>query len=204
MAPNVPESYLKARQEQIINAAVACFSRKGFHQTTMKDICEEAGLSPGAVYNYFPGKEDIVARCAEMSLQRNMEMFASTSGKGTVEAFKDVLHMLFSLLKQDNIDQAFNFDLELWAESTRNPKVREALHKNEEGNLKVLTEMVVAGQEQGIFNPYVDALSFARLLFSIFAGFEVQMASNPNLDVDSYKAVVESLIDGTLVNKRNP
>jgi len=201
MAPNVPESYLKARQEQIINAAVACFSRKGFHQTTMKDICEEAGLSPGAVYNYFPGKEDIVARCAEMSLQRNMEMFASASDKGTVEAFKEVLQMLFSLLKQDNIGQAFSFDLELWAESTRNPKVREALHKNEEGNLKVLTEMVVAGQEQGIFNPDVDALSFARLLFSIFAGFEVQMASNPNLDVDSYKAVVESLIDGTLVKK---
>ena len=136
MAPNVPESYLKARQEQIINAAVVCFSRKGFHQTTMKDICEEAGLSTGAVYNYFPSKEDIVARCAEMSLQRNVEMFASASGKGTVEAFKDVLQMLFSLVKQENITQAFSFDLELWAESTRNLKVREALHKNEEGNLK--------------------------------------------------------------------
>jgi AcrR family transcriptional regulator len=203
MAPNVPESYLKARQEQIINAAVACFSRKGFHQTTMKDICEEAGLSPGAVYNYFSGKEDIVTRCAEISLQRNIEIFASASGKGTVEAFKDVLQMLFSLVKQENIDQAFSFDLELWAESTRNPIVREALRKNEEGNLKVLTEMVVAGQQQGIFNPDLDALSFARLLFSMFVGFEVQMASNPNMDIDSYKAVLDSFIEGTLVNKAN-
>ena len=204
MAPNVPESYLKARQDQIINAAVACFSRKGFHQTTMKDICEEAGLSPGAVYNYFPSKEDIVARCAEMSLQRNMEMFGSASGKGTVEAFKDVLQMLFAILKQENIAQAFSFDLEIWAESTRNPKVREALHKNEEGNLKSLTQMVVAGQEQGIFNPEVDARSFARLLFSTFVGFEVQLASNPDMDIDSYKAVLESLIDGTLVKQANP
>ena len=204
MAPNVPESYLKARQDQIINAAVVCFSRKGFHQTTMKDICDEAGLSTGAVYNYFPSKEDIVARCAEMSLQRNMEMFASASGKGTVEAFKDVLQMLFSLVKQENIDQVFSFDLELWAESTRNPKVREALHKNEEGNLTVLTKMVKDGQEQGIFNPEVDARSFARLLFSTFAGFEIQLASNPDMDIDSYKAVLESLIDGTLVNKLNP
>ena len=204
MAPNVPESYLKARQEQIINAAVACFSRKGFHQTTMKDICEEAGLSPGAVYNYFPSKEDIVARCAEMSLQRNMEIFSSASGKGTVEAFKDVLQVLFSLAAQENIDQVYSFDLELWAESTSNPKVREALHKNEEGNLTFLTTMVKDGQEQGIFNPEVDARSFARLLFSTFAGFEVQMASNPDMDIDSYKAVLESLIDGTLVNKLNP
>lgn len=204
MAPNVPESYLKARQDQIINAAVACFSRKGFHQTTMKDICEEAGLSTGAVYNYFPSKEDIVARCAEMSLQRNVEMFASASGKGTVEAFKDVLQMLFSLVKQENITQAFSFDIELWAESTRNAKVRESLRKNEEGNLRVLTEMVIAGQKQGIFNPDVDSLAFARLLFSTFVGFEVQMASNPDMDIDAYKAVLESFIDGALVNKTNP
>ncbi len=204
MAPNVPESYLKARQEQIINAAVICFSRKGFHQTTMKDICEEADLSPGAVYNYFPGKEDIVARCAEMSLQRNMEMFASASGKDIVETFQKVIQLIFSLAKQDNIVQALNFDLELWAESTRNPKVREALHKNEEGNLKVLTEMVLTGQKQGIFNKNVDALSFARVLFSTFVGFEVQMASNPDMNVDSYKAVLDSFIEGTLVKKVNP
>ncbi len=204
MAPNVPESYLKARQEQIINAAVACFSRKGFHQTTMKDICEEADLSPGAVYNYFSGKEDIVARCAEMSLQRNMEMFASASEKDTVEAFKDVIQMVFSLVKQENIEQALSFDLELWAESTRNQKVQDALHKNEEGNLKALSEMVMTGQEQGIFNPDIDALSFARVLFSMFIGFEVQMASNPDLDVDSYKAVLDSFIEGTLVKKSSP
>jgi AcrR family transcriptional regulator len=201
MTPNVPESYLKARQEQIINAAVICFSQKGFHQTTMKDICKEAGLSPGAVYNYFPSKEDIVERCAEMSLQRNEAMFTSASDKNIVEAFKDVTTMIFSLTKQEGIRQALSFDLELWAESTRNKRVYEVLHNNEEAMIAMLVQMVHKGQKEGIFNSEVDAGSFARVLFSMFIGFEVQLVSNPDMDIDSYIAVLNSLVEGTLVTK---
>ncbi|MHC4182954.1 MAG: TetR/AcrR family transcriptional regulator, partial [Planctomycetota bacterium] len=162
MTPNVPEAYLKARQEQIINAAVQCFSKKGFHQTTMKDICETAGLSTGAVYNYFPSKEDIVSRCAEISLQRNEAMFATASEKDVVNAFKDLTAMLFSLTKQEGIREAMSFDLELWAESTRNKRVYEALHKNELAIIAMIEEMVKKGQKEGIFNPEIDAISFAR------------------------------------------
>jgi AcrR family transcriptional regulator len=202
MSPNVPESYLKARQEQIINAAVVCFSNKGFHQTTMQDICKEAGLSPGAVYNYFSGKEDIVSRCAELSLQRNEAMFASASDKNIIDAFKDLTAMIFSLTKQEGIKQALNFDLELWAESTRNPKVYDALHRNEEAIIAMLEKMVKKGQKEGVFNPEVDANSFARVLFSMFIGFEVQLVSNPDLDIDSYVAVLHSLVEGTLVSRK--
>jgi AcrR family transcriptional regulator len=60
MAPKVTEAHVEARREQILEAAAACFSRKGFHQTTMQDICEAAQLSPGAVYTYFPSKESII------------------------------------------------------------------------------------------------------------------------------------------------
>jgi AcrR family transcriptional regulator len=201
MSPNVPESYLKARQEQIINAAVVCFSKKGFHQTTMQDICKEAELSPGAVYNYFAGKEDIVSRCAELSLQRNEAMFASASDKNIVDAFKDLTTMIFSLTKQEGIMQALSFDLELWAESTRNPRVYDALHRNEEAMIAMLEQMVKKGQKEGLFNRGVDAKSFARVLFSMFIGFEVQLVSNPDMDINSYIAVLHSFVEGTLVNK---
>ena len=205
MSPNVPDSYLKARQEQIINAAVKCFSQKGFHQTTMKDICETAGLSPGAVYNYFPSKEDIVSRCAELSLQRNEAMFASASDKNIVDAFKDLTAMIFSLTKQEGIKDAMSFDLELWAESTRNQRVYNALHRNEKAMIDMLVKMVKKGQKEDIFNREVDATSFARLLFSMFIGFEVQLVANPDMDIDSYIAVLHSFVEGTLVKRKgNP
>ena len=59
--PKVTEAHMEARRRQILEAASACFSRQGFHQTSMQDICREAGLSPGAVYRYYSTKEDIIA-----------------------------------------------------------------------------------------------------------------------------------------------
>ena len=51
--PKVSEAHVEARKQQIMDAAKTCFSRQGFHQTSIQDICREAELSPGAVYRYF-------------------------------------------------------------------------------------------------------------------------------------------------------
>ena len=41
------------------------FARSGFHQTSMGDICQAAGMSPGNLYRYFPSKESIIAGITE-------------------------------------------------------------------------------------------------------------------------------------------
>src|SRR3989304_6147095 len=56
----VTEAHLEARRDQIVNAAWTCFAQKGYHQTTMQDIASEAGISAGAIYRYFPGKEAVL------------------------------------------------------------------------------------------------------------------------------------------------
>ena len=45
---------------RILNAALALFRRKGFEQTTMREIAEEAGVSLGNAYYYFESKETLV------------------------------------------------------------------------------------------------------------------------------------------------
>ena len=42
-----------------------CFARTGFHRTSIRDICREAGVSPGAFYVYFDSKEALIAGIAE-------------------------------------------------------------------------------------------------------------------------------------------
>jgi AcrR family transcriptional regulator len=44
-----------AQRERILDAALTCFAREGFHAATMQDIVAESGLSPGAIYGYFKG-----------------------------------------------------------------------------------------------------------------------------------------------------
>lgn len=48
------------RRQQILEAALKVFSKKGFHKATNKDIAQAAGgISPGLIYWYFKDKEDL-------------------------------------------------------------------------------------------------------------------------------------------------
>ena len=48
------------RRIELVNAAVELFVRKGFHQTTVREIAREFGMSMGALYDYIRTKEDIL------------------------------------------------------------------------------------------------------------------------------------------------
>lgn len=48
------------RRAQLVAAAAQCFGANGFHRTTIKDIAEVAGFSPGLVYTYVREKEDVL------------------------------------------------------------------------------------------------------------------------------------------------
>src|SRR2546422_9313531 len=74
--PKVSEAHLDARRKQIVDAAVACFARNGFHRATMQDICREAELSPGAVYRYFSSKDELVEAIADERHAREAEFAA--------------------------------------------------------------------------------------------------------------------------------
>lgn len=63
--PRAPSPALAdARRRQILEAALVCFARRGFHQATMQEICTEAGLSAGAVYRYYASKAELILAIA--------------------------------------------------------------------------------------------------------------------------------------------
>lgn len=57
--PRLSEATRTARQEHILQAAVRCFARAGYHGATMEDIAAEAGIAKGSAYVYFPSKEAV-------------------------------------------------------------------------------------------------------------------------------------------------
>jgi AcrR family transcriptional regulator len=59
------------RQAQIVKAAIAQFSRLGFHTATVKDIANVAGVSPGLIYQYVPDKQDLLLLCLVHIVERN-------------------------------------------------------------------------------------------------------------------------------------
>ena len=53
------------RRPQILDAAEACFTRSGFHRTTMQDVAGEAGMVPGNLYRYFASKDALILALIE-------------------------------------------------------------------------------------------------------------------------------------------
>lgn len=47
-------------KEQIVNAAIALFKRKGYYDVSINEICKEAGIGRSSFYTVFPGKREII------------------------------------------------------------------------------------------------------------------------------------------------
>lgn len=54
------ENITRMRKQQILDAALAVFSEKGFAAATNVEIAQIAGIAPGTIYNYFPSKRELL------------------------------------------------------------------------------------------------------------------------------------------------
>lgn len=79
------------RKEQILSVALEVFSRKGFTETTNRDIADAAGIaSPGLIYHYFPSKSDLLLA---VLLRHTPVVNLLDSSEALMEApLDDVLH----------------------------------------------------------------------------------------------------------------
>lgn len=78
---------VRERRGQIVQAAVALFSEKGFHKTTTREIAQKSGLSNGAVYEYVQSKEDIlflVCKRIHQSVEEQLRWSLSEHAQGAV------------------------------------------------------------------------------------------------------------------------
>jgi len=70
----------EARRLDILRAAARVFRRRGVAAAGMREIAEAAGLSPGNLYHYFSGKDEILLFCQERTLERMLASLQSAQG----------------------------------------------------------------------------------------------------------------------------
>lgn len=67
------------RKQEILDAAIRVFARKGYEKTSISDIANEIGISQGLCYRYFPSKEAIY----DAALEEYAQFIADTNMKKT-------------------------------------------------------------------------------------------------------------------------
>jgi TetR/AcrR family transcriptional repressor of uid operon len=192
--PKVTEAHLQARRQQILDAATEGFAEKGFHQTTMHDICQLAELSPGAVYRYFSSKEEIIEAMVEQRRQQGIELMkAAGERRDTVQALEELARMFFAKLEDP---KGCALDIALWSEAASNPAVRERLRDYSRSVRSAFADIVSGLQKQGVVNPDLDPEAVAEVHISFFEGLIVQRAIDPELDVWKYLEAVRAITNG--------
>ncbi len=75
--PAIPRRLPRAvREQQMLDAAVRVFSRRGYHAASMDEIAEQAGISKPMVYAYLGAKEELFVACLHREGTRLMEAVA--------------------------------------------------------------------------------------------------------------------------------
>ncbi len=195
----VTEAHIQARREQILKAALNCFMINGFQRTTMHDICREAQLSPGAVYGYFKGKEDIVEALAALSTDRNRVLFApiEQANELTPQVIAAGLEKFVRLLESADAG-AIRIDIELMAEALHVPRLMQLATRSYNGMIEALARVIQKGQATGHVKPTLVPDTTARLVFSTIQGLTVQKLLAPSLDLPAYAAMLAHVIETIL------
>jgi AcrR family transcriptional regulator len=172
--PRVSDEYMERRREEILAAAKACFAREGFHATSMRDIYGECGLSPGAVYNHFASKEEIVRALGEERLRQ------AQAQRDAVELIDDPIEAIRLLaagtrevlVREDDL----LMDLQFAGEALRNESIAEVSRQAFEATLETIVGLIDRAQKGGHLDPSLDADALARLLIGVFQGVAMQTA----------------------------
>jgi AcrR family transcriptional regulator len=67
----------EVRERQILDAAVRVFSERGYHEASMDEISDVAGVSKPMIYAYLGSKEDLFAACIHREATRLLEAIAA-------------------------------------------------------------------------------------------------------------------------------
>jgi AcrR family transcriptional regulator len=186
-----------ARRQQILGAARRCFTRNGFQATSMQDIFAESGLSAGAVYSHFTGKDEIITAIAEDVIdQITSAVGAALPGDlpgGEPRALDEALDGFFATLQRLDIAP---IAVIVWAEAIRDPALSKRLSGLYRGLTKHFTELVRTGQAGGNIDPGAPAEHTAVVLTALGPAFLHQLAFGPGIDAATFTQGLHALKRG--------
>jgi len=158
----MPQSQIESsnpdRRSQILDAALVCFAKRGFHQASMHDISAEAGISVGLIYRYFENKEAVISAMADRHKKEISEMLES-------------LEILFTAHCCEDAPQVVSaFVVDLYAEASRNPRVADLVRDVLQTAMDGVTELITRAPEAKNATHGLSPIELAELIFAVARG----------------------------------
>jgi TetR/AcrR family transcriptional repressor of uid operon len=183
------------RRAAILDAAERCFSRSGFHQTSMSDICHAAGMSPGNLYRYFPSKESIIAGITE---RHRAQASADFDAVENAPSFYEGLAAMARIYMVERSAEEVNLGMEIMAECRRNPSIAKLFLDLEDDVKARLVRLLQTAAERGEIDPSTDFESAATMLMVLADGISLRRVADRSFNAERALPLVFQIVENLL------
>src|SRR6266853_2788893 len=171
------ESANPDRRSQILDAALACFAKHGFHQASMHDISAEAGISVGLIYRYFENKEAVISAMADRHKKEIGDMLERARQAQTLLESLEILFTAHCCENEPRVISAFVVDL--YAEASRNPHVADLVRDVLQTAMDGVTDLIARSPEAESAAHGLKPHELAELIFAVSRGMLMRDVLQP-------------------------
>ncbi|MFF7604504.1 TetR family transcriptional regulator [Streptomyces parvulus] len=202
--PRLTPERREARRAEIVAAARRCFSRDGFHQSSMPAIAAEAGVSQGAPYRYFESKEQIILAIAGDAFRLIFTPVERLAAEAEAPSVAELTAAALDALSSDTVrdgaghdvpvDELLRCAVQTWSEMLRNDAVRSPAVEGFDSVRRSIADAIGRGRAGGTVPEAVDPDHGARLVMGVLHGFLLQRVAFGLSDTARYRADIGALL----------
>jgi TetR/AcrR family transcriptional regulator, transcriptional repressor of aconitase len=167
--PKISEERRTERREQILEGARRCFAENGYESATVIKLEEAIGLSRGAIFNYFPSKEDLFIELAVRDSRRMSEIWVN---EGLEAIVREVVEL----------DPAWiAVYLELFRRTRTDPEFRRRIEERQKAVAPANRQRIEEAQRGGEFRDDVEPRELGTFVNLVLNGLALMRAGGEEL-----------------------
>lgn len=181
------------RREQLLDAAMRCFARDGYRRTTVRSIAREAGVTTGAIYAHFEGKEALLTALAKRFEDQRAEAFEAPPPRVSAPtAVSRSVTRLTDSLDTEQADEALHSDIVMLAEALNLPVLRDHLVAADRQHFRAYEEILQRAEH---WPRGIEVRTLARVVTGAVFGLLILRAFHPDLDRKKYIRCLRALLE---------
>ena len=182
--------------QRIMDAAKLCFVRSGFQGASMQQVCAEAGMSPGALYRYFPSKEAIIEAITEADRREDAAIFSAMFENPSV--VDGVVEAAMAHIRHVHEQKIAPLFAEIRAESMRNSAIRLTCQENMTAVSGRLGTYIGNAMARGEIDPPGDLKTVLAMFMALGEGLALNDLPSLGFEPEKLEPLVRATIEGML------
>jgi AcrR family transcriptional regulator len=193
-----PGATADATRARILEAARACFARTGYGATTNRDIAQQAGLTPAALYQYFDSKLSLfMATVRDAQSELAPRFREAIAGAPTLRAaLRSLVDASVAIDEGDASITAFLSALPV--EIRRHAEIAEAVAAEPNPVVEVFLDVVARGAERGELAPGITSDQVFSMFVACNMGLSLYAAAIDPRQLAATAGAFGALLDGQL------